>query len=121
MTSGITIIKDRFDLTPGISCEHHEEADASKICALSYTRRWFYIIADHVATRMDVKMGVGTHIPVNLALIASNVVEDVWDDEAPTSSNRNRRTDENSRSQYDESYNIGYGKLEEPSSDSDDD
>lgn len=66
-------------------------------------------------------MGVDTHIPKNLAQIASNGVEDVWEDEAPTSSNRNRGTVENSRPTYDESYHTGYGILEEPSSDSDDD
>lgn len=120
ITFGITIILDRFDLTPGISCQHHEEADASKICALSYTRRWFYIIADHVALKMNVEMGVGTHIPENLALIASKMTEDVWEDEGPTSSNRNRGNVENNRAPYEESYHIGYGQLED-SSDSDDD
>lgn len=66
--------------------------DATKICALSYTRRWFYIIADHVCKRMDVQLGVGTHIPENLANIASNVGEDFWDDETPGASNRNSET-----------------------------
>lgn len=122
--SSYYIEQDRFDLTPGISCDFHEDADASKICSLSYTRRWFYIIADHVAKKLNVEMGVGTHIPENLALIASNhVPEDVWGDETPATSRRNREdVQDRSRASYNnDSYRVGYGKLEEPSSDSDDD
>lgn len=70
---------------------------------------------------MNVKMGVRSHIPENLALIASNAAEDVWEDEAATSSNRIRETVDTSRAPYEESYHIGYGQLEDSSTDSDDD
>lgn len=74
------IEQDKYDMTPNISCDYHEEKDATKYCALSFVRRWFYLCADHVCESIDVKLVPGVHLPDNAATETTSYV-DPWEDE----------------------------------------
>lgn len=62
VTSGF-IQNDRYEMTKNISCNFHENEYATQHCALSYVRRWFYLIADHVCENIGVKLIPGKHLP----------------------------------------------------------
>lgn len=66
--TNVFIEQDRYDATPNISCNFHEEKDATRHCSLSYVRRWFYLFADHICEKIGVKLEPGRHLPHNVAL-----------------------------------------------------
>lgn len=70
------IEQDRYDATPNISCDFHEKEDATRHCALSYVRRWFYLFADHICLKIGVPLVPGRHLPENVALEAPPPFED---------------------------------------------
>lgn len=57
------IEQDRYDATPNISCDFHENEDATRHCALSYVRRWFFLFCDHVCEKIGIKLIPGKHLP----------------------------------------------------------
>lgn len=70
------IEQDRYDATPNISCNFHEDVDATRHCALSYVRRWFFLCADHVCEKIGVKLVPGKHLPINARLEPPEPFED---------------------------------------------
>lgn len=66
--SNVFIEQDRYDATPGISCDFHEKEDATRHCSLSYVRRWYFLFADHICEKIGVKLEPGRHLPSNVAL-----------------------------------------------------
>lgn len=75
VTNGL-IEQDRYDATPDISCAFHEEVDKTRHCSLSYVRRWFYLFADHVCEKIDVKLVRGAHVPKNACIAPPAPFED---------------------------------------------
>lgn len=66
--TSVFIEQDRYDATPNISCRFHEDEDATRHCALSYVRRWFFLFCDHICEKIGVKLVSGRHLPENVAL-----------------------------------------------------
>lgn len=62
------IEQDRYDATPNISCDFHENEDVTRHCALSYVRRWFFLFADHICEKIGVQLVAGKHLPANARL-----------------------------------------------------
>lgn len=62
------IEQDKFDLSPNISCQFHEDEDATKHCAKSYPYRWYYLLADHIAAKIGVDLVPGINLPGNVLL-----------------------------------------------------
>ncbi|XP_055309099.1 protein maelstrom 2-like [Sitodiplosis mosellana] len=103
------IEQDRYDATPNISCDFHENEDVTRHCALSYVRRWFFLCADHVCEKICVKLVPGKHLPINAQIAPPLPFED-----DPFESKGNKR-DDDQYSCISSSY-TGYSKF----SDSDD-
>lgn len=59
------IEQDRYDATPNISCDFHENEDVTRHCALSYVRRWFFLCCDHICVKIGIKPIPGKHLPAN--------------------------------------------------------
>lgn len=78
------IEQDRYDATPNISCDFHENEDATRHCALSYVRRWFYLFCDHVCVKIGVKLIPGKHLPSD-TLIGAAQPFDPFDQDAGNS------------------------------------
>lgn len=86
------IQQDRFDLTPNIACDFHEHADVSQRCSLSYVRRWFFTVADHIVKKIDIDVILGVHLPHGHIFHreAAGNGEDGWSDSTASSSKRKR-------------------------------
>lgn len=59
---------DRYDTTADISCAFHEQEDATRYCALSCVRRWFFLFADHICKHIGITPIPGKHVPKNAAV-----------------------------------------------------
>lgn len=64
----IFVEQDKYDMVSGISCDFHERNDATKHCALSYVRRWYFLFADHICEHIGVRLVPGKHVPANARL-----------------------------------------------------
>lgn len=60
------IAQDRYDTTPNISCDFHKTEDVERHCALSYVKRWVYLLADHICEKIGVELK--HQLPANAAL-----------------------------------------------------
>lgn len=60
------IAQDRYDATPNISCDFHKKEDVERHCALSYVKRWVYLLADHICEKIGVELK--HQLPANAAL-----------------------------------------------------
>lgn len=133
--TSVFIEQDRYDATPNISCDFHEKEDATRHCSLSYVTRWFYLFADHICEKIDVKLVPGRHLPINAALDPpppfdddDDAYDDVNEAAATSRNGRNRvkkeHDDDGARSMVSTAYS-GYSKFQnddvsDTSSDSDD-
>ncbi|CAG5043626.1 unnamed protein product [Parnassius apollo] len=55
--------KDLFRYTPGLGCEHHEEADKSVECTLSKVKRLAFTILDSCCPIAGIDVVPGKHLP----------------------------------------------------------
>ncbi|XP_031638316.1 protein maelstrom homolog [Contarinia nasturtii] len=108
------IEQDKYDALANISCDHHEKEDATRHCALSCVQRWFYLFADHICEKIDVRLVPGTHLPINARLTPVQGFEDDLFNQ-PQTSNR----DDDHRSVMSSSY-TGYSRHTDSDSSSDD-
>lgn len=109
------IEQDRYDATPNISCDFHETEDATRHCALSYVRRWFFLFADHICEKIDVKLVAGKHLPSNAALVPPPPFEeDTYDD-------TNKKNDNEAHGSRMSPTYTGYSKFATDSDSSDSD
>lgn len=129
--TNVFIEQDRYDATPDISCDFHEKEDATRHCALSYVRRWFYLFADHICEKIGVKLEAGRHLPPNAALEAPPPFEDdTYEDVnvgyamagavGQKQMKKGREDDEVSMSSAHTGYSKFYNEKDSESSDSDD-
>lgn len=106
------IEQDRYDATPNISCDFHENEDATRHCSLSYVRRWFYLFADHICEKIGVRLVSGKHLPSNARLPeVAPFEDDLFEDEGK------KKRDRDDDYSYASSTYTGYSKFE-PDSDS---
>ncbi|XP_055308372.1 protein maelstrom homolog isoform X2 [Sitodiplosis mosellana] len=108
------IEQDRYDSTPNISCDFHENEDVTRHCALSYVRRWFFLCADHICEKIGVKLVPGKHLPANARLEAPIPFEDY-----PFIQSGKKRSDDQ-YSSVSSSY-TGYSKFSDSDDSSSDD
>lgn len=110
------IEQDRYDATPNISCDFHENEDATRHCALSYVRRWFFLCADHICEKIGVQLVPGKHLPSNARLAPPMP----FDDDPFESKSKKRDDGSNEFSCVSSSYG-GYSKFSDSDDSSSDD
>lgn len=103
----ISVERDSYDATPNISCDFHENEDATRYCSLSYVRRWFYLFADHICEKIGVSLVPGKHLPSNAQLPgpAAQFQDNPFDEE--------RKRDRDDDYSYASSTHTGYSKFEQ--------
>ncbi|XP_068631257.1 protein maelstrom homolog [Battus philenor] len=57
--------KDLFKYTPGLGCEHHEEADKSINCTLAKVKRMTFTILDSCCPIAGIDLVPGQHLPLD--------------------------------------------------------
>lgn len=63
--------RDQYECQSGISCEHHDNLDIGKYCALSMVTRYAFTFSDHICLDLAIKLISGAHVPEGVDTITA--------------------------------------------------